>query len=73
MSDLLLAYLEGKPEIMMRILEERYPDAPEGSMALTALILFVQCKTPDQLTDVEATLDEFVSKVKEAWENGEWI
>ena len=73
MSDLLLAYLEGKPEAMMRVLEERYPDAPEGTMALTAFILFVQCKTPDQLLEVEATLDEYVSRVKEEWENGEWI
>lgn len=72
MSDLMLAYLEGKPEKMMRILQERYPDAPEGTMGLTAIILFTQCKTPDQLAEVEETLDEYVERVKQEWENGEW-
>ncbi len=72
MSELVQAYIDGNADKMLEILESRFPDAPENSMA--AVVFFLVLKAPDaeKLEEMEPKLGELVEIIKSAWVQNQW-
>lgn len=71
-SEFVQAYIDGNADKMLEILERRFPDAPENSMA--AVVLCIALKAPDakKLEEREPNLGELVEKIKSAWVQNQW-